>query len=166
MIIDYSHITYHLHVLKCYIVHNYICQLDCNAMGCQHLLTSSWSLLHALQWRQNEPDGVSNHRLLHYSLNHLFRPRLKKTSKLRTNGLCEVKSPVTGGFPSQRASNSKYVPILWAHHGKFPSYMIISKGKYVSWPKIGQLYEFPRILTRNTKKHSVPMKSRFNDANA
>ena len=34
----------------------------------------------------------------------------KKTSKLRVTGLCEGKSPVTGEFPAQMASNADNVP--------------------------------------------------------
>ena len=37
-----------------------------------------------LQWRHNERDGVSNHQRLDCLLNRLFRPRSKKTSKLRS----------------------------------------------------------------------------------
>ena len=40
----------------------------------------------------------------------------KKTSKPRVTGLCEGNSPVTGEFPSQRASNAETVPIWWRHH--------------------------------------------------
>ena len=47
---------------------------------------------------------------------HLFRRRSKKTSKLRVTGLCEGNPPVTGGFPSQRASNAENVYISWCHH--------------------------------------------------
>ena len=35
----------------------------------------------------------------------------KKTSKLRVTGLCAGKSPVTGEFPAQRASNAENVSI-------------------------------------------------------
>ena len=42
---------------------------------------------------------------------------LKKTSKLRITGICEGNPPVTGGFPSQRASNAENVSIWWRHHG-------------------------------------------------
>ena len=42
-----------------------------------------------LQWRHIEHDGVSNHRRLDCLLNHLFRRRSKKTSKIRVTGLCE-----------------------------------------------------------------------------
>ena len=56
-----------------------------------------------LQWRHNERDGDSNHQ----PHNCLSRPRSRKTSKLRVTGLCEGNSPVTGGFPTQRASNAE-----------------------------------------------------------
>ena len=44
-------------------------------------------------------------------LNRLFRRKLKRTSN----------PPVTVEFPSQRASNADFFPILWRHHdvGKF-----------------------------------------------
>ena len=64
-----------------------------------------------LQWRHNERNSVSNHRRLDCLLNRLFRCRSKKTSKLRVTGLCEGNSPVTGGFPTQRASDAKTVSI-------------------------------------------------------
>ena len=69
-----------------------------------------------LQWRHNECDGASNHRRLDYLLNRLFRRRSKKISKLRVTGLCEGNPPVTGGFPSQRASNAENVSIWGPHH--------------------------------------------------
>ena len=70
-----------------------------------------------LQWRHNEPDGVSIHQPHDCSLNHLLRHRSKKTSKLRVTGLCEENSPVTSEFPAQRASNVENVSIWWRHHG-------------------------------------------------
>ena len=72
-----------------------------------------------LQWHHNEHDGVSNHRCLNCLLNCLFRHRSKKTSKLYVTGLCEGDPPVTGGFPSQRASNVEKVSIWWRHHEKW-----------------------------------------------
>ena len=69
----------------------------------------------ALQWRHNEGRGVSNHRGLDCLLNHLFRRRSKKTPKLRVTGLCKGNSPVTGEFPTQRASNAENVSIWWRH---------------------------------------------------
>ena len=42
--------------------------------------------------------------------------QIKERSKLRVTGLCEGNPPVTGGFPSQRASKAKNVSIGWRHH--------------------------------------------------
>ena len=69
-----------------------------------------------LQWRHNECDGASNQWRLDCLLNRLFRRRSKKISKPRVTGLCEGNPPVTGGFPSQRASNAENVSIWWPHH--------------------------------------------------
>ena len=68
-------------------------------------------------WRHNDRDGVSNHQPRDCLLNRLFRRRSKKTSKLRVTGLCEGNSPMTGEFPTQRASNLENVSISWHHHG-------------------------------------------------
>ena len=70
----------------------------------------------ALQWRHNERDGVSTHQPHDCLLNRLFRCRSYKTSKLRVTGLCEGNSPLTGEFPTQRASNAENVSIWWRHH--------------------------------------------------
>ena len=69
-----------------------------------------------IQWRHNEHDGVSNHQPHDCLLNSLCRRRWKKTSKLRVTGLCAGNSPVTGEFPTQRASNAENVSIWWRHH--------------------------------------------------
>ena len=45
-------------------------------------------------------------------LDRLFRRRSKKTSKLRVTGVCAGNSPVTGEFPSQRASWGKYFHLM------------------------------------------------------
>ena len=58
---------------------------------------------------QNGRDGVSDHQPLNCLLSCLFRRRSKTTSKLRDTCLCEGNSPVTGEFPSQRASNAENV---------------------------------------------------------
>ena len=69
-----------------------------------------------LPWRHNGRDSVSNHQPHDCLLNRLFRRRPKKTSKLRFTGLCAGKSPVTGEFPAQMASNAENVSIWWRHH--------------------------------------------------
>ena len=84
------------------------------------------SLGRTLQWRHNERDGISNHPWLDCLFNLLFRCRSKKTSNLWVTGLCEGKSPVTGEFPTQRASVAENASIWWcpswhwehiSHHG-------------------------------------------------
>ena len=40
----------------------------------------------------------------------------RKHQKHCVIGLCEGNPPVTGGFPSQRASNAENVSIWWRHH--------------------------------------------------
>ena len=68
------------------------------------------------RWRHNGRDCVSNHQPHDCLLNRLFGRRSKKTSKLRVTGLCAGNSPVTGEFPTQMASNTENVSILWRHH--------------------------------------------------
>ena len=72
--------------------------------------------LKKIQWSHNGRDGVSYHQPYHYLLDHLFRRRSKKTSKLRVTGLCEGNSPVTGEFSAQMASNAENDSIWWRHH--------------------------------------------------
>ena len=67
--------------------------------------------LESLRWRQNGRDSVSDHQPHDCLLNRLFRRRSKKTSKLRVTGLCAGKSPGTGDFPAQMASNAENVSI-------------------------------------------------------
>ena len=62
-------------------------------------------------------------------LYRLFRRRSKKTSKLHFTGLCEGNSPVTGEFPSQRASNSEdffhLMTSSWLHFRHFMSDLLL-----------------------------------------
>ena len=83
---------------------------------CQGISNLFWnSVMTSFLWRHNYRDGVSNHQPHDCLLNRLFRCRWKKTSKLRITGLCAGNSPVTGEFPTQRASNAENVSIWWRH---------------------------------------------------
>ena len=73
-------------------------------------------IMHSLQLRHNERHGVSNHQPHDCLLNRISRRLSKKASKLRVTGLYEGNSPVTGEFPTQRASNVSNVSIWWRHH--------------------------------------------------
>ena len=85
-------------------------------------------LRNPLLWRHNGCDGVSNHQPHDCLLNRSFRPRSKKTSKLRVTGLCVGNSPVTGEFPAQMASNAENVSIWWRHHALHCFYPEIGHG--------------------------------------
>ena len=87
----------------------------CIVHFCMYVFQADWKICPSLQWRHNERHGVSNHRRLDCLLSRLFRRTSKKTSKLRATGLCGGNPPVTGGFPSQRASNAENVSI-WCRH--------------------------------------------------
>ena len=96
-----------------------------------------------LQWRHNGYDGVSNHQHINCLPIRLFRRRSKKTSTLRVTGLCEGNSPVTGEFPSQRASNAENVPIWWRHDEPMV---------YINHHMNHDNYQYDR----NTKKWIIP----------
>ena len=81
-----------------------------------HMAIRALLAIHSLQWRHNERDGISNHQTHYCLLNCLLRHRSKKMWELCVTGLCEGNSPVTGEFPSQKASNAENVSIWWHHH--------------------------------------------------
>ena len=62
--------------------------------------------------------------------NRLFRRRSKKTSKLRVTGPCEGNSPVTGEFPTQRASNAKNASIWWRHHAHWNNKIVRKRMRF------------------------------------
>ena len=63
-----------------------------------------------LHWRHNELVGVSNHQLHGCLLNHLFRRRSKKTSKLCVTGLCAGNSPGPVNSPHKGPVTRKMFP--------------------------------------------------------
>ena len=85
-----------------------------NVAHCIRMYSSSVVMTTPLQCRQNERDGVSNHRRLDCLLNCLFKCRSKKASKLRVTGLCEGNWAVDS--PSQRDRKVGIVSIWWRHH--------------------------------------------------
>ena len=70
----------------------------------------AFSLDTSLHWRHNENVGVSNHQSHGCLLNRLLRRRSKKTSKLRTAGLCAGNSPGTGDSPHKWSVSQKMFP--------------------------------------------------------
>ena len=57
--------------------------------------------------------SISNHWQLNCLFYNLFRLTSKKTSKAVLLALCEGNPPVTGGFPSQRASKMESISMSW-----------------------------------------------------
>ena len=128
-------------------------------LGMHHLASLSYTItnwswtwadvgrhLSPLQWRHNERDGVSNNRHLDCLLDRLFKRRSKKTVNLRVTGLCEGNSPVTGRFPSQRASKVENVFICvikptWPQsmeiHVNQRRFMPLPTDVYISIGKLG-----------------------------
>ena len=82
--------------------------------------------------------GVSNHQPPECLLNGLFSLRSTKASKLRVTGVCEGNSPVTGEFPTQRASNADNVSIWWHHH--VSSYLIPTNSQLWHLPVLKHLF--------------------------
>ena len=84
----------------------------------------------SLQWRHNGHHGISNHQPHDCLLNRLFKPQIKKTSKLGVTGLCEGNSPVTGWFSAQRPVTRKMFlfddVIMMKWYFRFPSVVILS----------------------------------------
>ena len=69
-----------------------------------------------LQWRHNDSECVS---IAGASIVYSFvcsGEDWKETSKLRVTGLCEGNSPVSGEFPSKRASNAENDFTWWRHN--------------------------------------------------
>ena len=63
--------------------------------------------MYALQWLHNERDGVLNHQPHDGLVNRLFKAQIEEN----------IKAPLTGEFPAQRASNAEHVFIWWHRHG-------------------------------------------------
>ena len=93
---------------------SWTCMIKSVLMVHGSLLPDLSAVSYTLQWRHNEPDGVSNHQPRDCLLSRLIRRRSKKTSKLC--GLCVGNSPVTGEFPALMARNAGYVSSWWRHH--------------------------------------------------
>ena len=72
-----------------------------------------------LQWRHNGCDGVSNHSVSIVCSTVFLGADQRKRQKSVSLATCEGNPPVTGGFPSQRASNAINGLIWWCHHSKW-----------------------------------------------
>ena len=95
-----------------------------------HYIDATWA-----PWRHN----VSNHRQFHCLLNSLLKLRTKKISKIRITGPLWGEQTLTGGFPSQRASDSKSITMSWRHH--VPTEMsTVALSSWRVWMKTNQKF--------------------------
>ena len=69
---------------------------------------------------------VWNHRLLHCFSTVCFDVHQRKHQSFVLLVLCEGNPPVTGGFPSQKASNAESISMRWCHHvaPRYPATLI------------------------------------------
>ena len=95
-----------LHAITCICVNTTTARTLSNLLVHCCIISNSLFNPLPLQWRHNGRDGVSNHQPHDCFLNHLFRRRSKKISKLR----------VTGELPANKASNAENVSMWWRHH--------------------------------------------------
>ena len=105
-------------------------------------------------WR----DSVSNHQPHDCLLNLLFRRRSKKTSKPRVTGHLAGKSPRTGDFPAQMASNTENVSIWWRYHVNLnevaPNTMGNTSRRIRRWMKLQLLFRVVSNAMLNLNVHS------------
>ena len=85
------------------------CRVLLHLSRCYRIFIST-TLMLSLHWRHNDHDGVSNHKPPSCLLNRLFRPRSKKTSKLRVTGLCVGNSPGPVNSPHKGPVTRKMFP--------------------------------------------------------
>ena len=74
----------------------------------------------SLQWRHNGRDGVSNHQRQKF-----VQAQIIENMKPPRHWPLWGEPLVTGGFPSQRASNAENVSIWWRHHDMPPRLLVI-----------------------------------------
>ena len=70
----------------------------------------------SLQWRHSERDDVSTRQPHDCLLKHLFKAQIKENTKAPRHWPLCGEFPVTGEFPTQRATNAENVSIWWRHH--------------------------------------------------
>ena len=101
--------------------------------------------------------------------------QIKQSAKLRVTGICDGNPPVTGGSPSQRASNAAngtrpiFIPYSWSHHiteARTPHIRTEAKQVLVKkyFPEIlGQMnYNKPSRIITIFKRHPNQLSSTTN----
>ena len=101
-----------------------------------------WVRAVSLQWRHNGCDDVSNHQPYHCLLNHLFRRRSKKTSKLRITGLRKCFHLMTSScFEWFQTCNTEGTQT----HMMSPA---VDTGSCATWQLLRKLFDLPDIIVK------------------
>ena len=88
-------------------------------------------------------------------LNHLFKHRSKKISKLRVTDHCAGKSSVTGEFLTQRAGNAENVSIWWRNHIQLCSIIFQMGFITMMWNTLNALINAPNDRPAACKSQSI-----------
>ena len=83
----------------------------------------TWSMFYFFTAMSQVHHGVSNNWQLHCLFNCLLRCTSKRLSSSMLQALCEGNPPVTGGFPSQSASNEVNTCMRWHQVIIIPHYV-------------------------------------------
>ena len=116
---------------------------------------------YALWWRNNDHDSVSNHQPHECLFNRLFRPRSKKTSKLRVTGLCVGNSPAPVNSPHKGPVTRKMFPfddVIMVEAG-FDA--ISSFRVFLFWSRVYDLFMFTGWPKNETNDHAVQTRRYF-----
>ena len=121
---------------------------------------------YTLQRLHNGCNGISNHQPHHCLLNHIFKRRSKKASKLRITGLCEGNWLVTSQFPAHMAINTENVSIWQCRYVNYYLHLKISfyenkyrwiflfwnlcNNTYIWWTNVFKLHFWKRYIHQDT----------------
>ena len=115
--------------------------MACCFLAPSHFPNTYWIIINRVQWKSSaailEEPWITKISLIASCnppiLSRLFRRRSKKISKLSFTGLCEGNWPVTGEFPSQRASYAANVSIWWRNHDVIKAHEWWESSLYHFW---------------------------------
>ena len=115
-----------------------------NTLQCNTVLYTVRNFTMASQWASCR---LKSHGLF----NRLLRLTSKKTSKPALPALCERNPPMTGGFPSQRASNTESFSMAW----------LLQADKVISHKSHLELVVLEKTGRVITVLHSINPENRF-----
>ena len=97
-------------------------------------------------WRSKKQGADLNTKMSRLFAQPFVEAQIIETSKLRVTGLCKGNPPVTGGFPSQRASNTETCFHLMTSSLKMNTYFMFPKNIFNSTTRVICRRNFAFIL--------------------